>query len=439
MKRRTLAGPTAHLEGHGIHGAEPSRLRIVPGEAGSGLRFRRRDIDGSPLLGRADLVLDDSEGGRTTLRRGEARVQTVEHVCAAIWGMGLDDAVVEIEGVEPPAADGSALPFVQALQAAGIEETGEQRPRLRPATALTAEAGGASLVCLPSAEGLSLRYHLDYPGEPLARGVRELRLTPEVFEKEIAPARTFCPASQVEKFRAMGWGQGADTDNTLVLEGDSVRGNRLRFPDEPLRHKMLDVIGDLSFLGGELVAELRASRSGHAHNRMLLGSILESCRARNGGQAVLDVNEIRKLLSHRYPFLLVDRIIELEPGKRAVGIKNCTANEEFFQGHFPDVPIMPGVLQIEAMAQVGGILVTKSLPEDAMESKIAVLATLNKIKLRRAVVPGDQLVMEANLERLRGSFGQCQGRATVDGKPVAEVSVRFALVDSSALRNFSRS
>ena len=154
---------------------------------------------------------------------------------------------------------------------------------------------------------------------------------------------------------------------------------------------------------------------------------------------MLDVNEIRKLLPHRYPFLLVDRIIELEPGKRAVGIKNCTANEEFFQGHFPDVPIMPGVLQIEAMAQVGGILVTKSLPEDAMESKIAVLATLNKIKLRRAVVPGDQLVMEANLERLRGSFGQCQGRATVDGKPVAEVSVRFALVDSSALRNFSRS
>ncbi len=439
MKRRKLARPTEFLEGLGIHGGQPSRLRMLPGEAGSGLCFMRSDIEGSPILGRQDVIRDDSEGGRTTLRRGEARVQTVEHVCAAIWGMGLDDVLVEIEGIEPPAADGSALPYVEAIRAAGIEETDEQRPILRPATALAAAAGSASVACLPAREGLSLSYVLDYPGEPLAQGSRRIQLTPEVFEKEIAPARTFCPASQVERFRALGWGQGANTDNTLILEGESVRDNQLRFPDEPLRHKILDIVGDLSFMGGELIAEVRAMRSGHAHNRMLLDKILDVCKARNGGQAVLDVNEIRKLLPHRYPFLLVDRILELEPGKRAVGIKNCTANEEFFQGHFPDVPIMPGVLQIEAMAQVGGILVTKSLPEEAMESKIAVLATLNKIKLRRAVIPGDQLVMEATLERLRGNFGQCQGKATVDGKAVAEVSVRFALVDSSALRNFSRS
>jgi UDP-3-O-[3-hydroxymyristoyl] N-acetylglucosamine deacetylase / 3-hydroxyacyl-[acyl-carrier-protein] dehydratase len=439
LKRRTLTRPTEPLEGRGIHGGESSRLRILPAEAGSGLHFRRADLNDSPLLGRADLINDASEGGRTTLMRGEARVQTVEHVCSALWGMGLDDALVEIQGVEPPALDGSALPFVAALKAAGIEETDEERPLVRPATALESHAGAASVVCLPVQKGTLLRYLLDYPGEPLAQGYTSFELTPEVFEKEIAPARTFCPAAQVEKFQALGWGRGADTSNTLILEGESVRDNQLRFPDEPLRHKILDMIGDLAFTGGELVAEVRGSRSGHAQNRMLLGSILESCKARNGGQTVLDVNEIRKLLPHRYPFLLVDRILELEPGKRAVGIKNLTVNEHFFQGHFPDVPVMPGVLQIEAMAQVGGILVTKSLPDDAMETKIAVLASLDKVKLRRAVIPGDQMVMEVLLERLRGNFGQCKGRATVDGKAVAEVRVRFALVDASALRNFSRS
>jgi UDP-3-O-[3-hydroxymyristoyl] N-acetylglucosamine deacetylase/3-hydroxyacyl-[acyl-carrier-protein] dehydratase len=433
MKRRVLSGPTTWIEGHGIHGGESSRLRVVPGEPGSGLRFCRTDLDERPVLGRGDVVREASEGGRTTLRRGDALVQTVEHVSAAIWGTGLDDALVEIEGVEPPAVDGSALPFVEALREAGVAETGEERPGFRPAVALSAAAGGASLLCLPSANGLRLRYVLDYPGEPLARGTLEVELDPESFARELAPARTFCPAAQVEKFLALGWGKGADTTNTLILEGESVRDNQLRFADEPLRHKMLDVVGDLAFIGGELVADLRASRSGHALNRELLAKIVESCGARNGGRAVLDINEIRDLLPHRYPFLLVDRVLELDPPKRAVGIKNLTFNEPFFQGHFPGVPVMPGVLQIEALAQLGGILLKKSLPPDQMDAKIAVLASMEKIKLRRAVVPGDQLVMEVTLDRLRGSFGQCTGKATVEGKTVAEVCVRFAIVDATAL------
>jgi len=427
MKRRALAAPTPALEGRGIHSGEPSRLRVLPAPAGSGLRFRRADLPDRPALGREDLVTDASEGGRTTLRRGGTVIQTVEHVAAAVWGLGLDDALVEVEGAEPPAGDGSALPYVQALQAAGIEETDEERPALRPQTVLAASEGSASVASLPAATGLRLSYLLDYPGEPLAQGSLEVELTPESFAAELAPARTFCPAAQVEKFLAMGWGRGADATNTLVLEGAGVRDNQLRFADEPVRHKMLDLVGDLAFAGGELVAELRASRSGHRLNRRLLGKILALCEVRNGGQSVLDVNEIRKLLPHRYPFLLVDRVVEFEPGKRAVGIKNLSVNEPFFQGHFPEAPVMPGVLQIEALAQVGGILLQSAFGDEGVD-KIAVLASVDKAKLRRAVLPGDQLVMEVTLDRFRGSFGQIRGRATVDGQVAAEAIIRFAVV-----------
>jgi UDP-3-O-[3-hydroxymyristoyl] N-acetylglucosamine deacetylase/3-hydroxyacyl-[acyl-carrier-protein] dehydratase len=432
VKRKALAGPTRWVEGRGIHGGQPARLRVLPAARGAGLRFRRADLAGCPSLGGDDIVEEASEGGRTSLRRDAFLIQTVEHAAAAVWGLGLDDALVEVDGPEPPACDGSALPFVEVIREAGVVETSEERPVFRPASPLAVRDGGAALLCLPSAGGLRISYHLDYPGEPLAQGRLELNLDPDSFARELAPCRTFCPAAQVDHFLAMGWGKGADTENTLILEGNSVRDNRMRFADEPVRHKMLDVVGDLAFLGGELVADLRASRSGHRLNRSMLESIRRLCRNGNGGRAVLDVNEIRSLLPHRYPFLLVDRVLELEPGKRAVGMKNLTFNEPFFQGHFPRVPVMPGVLQVEAMAQLGGILLNRSM-KDHMVGKIAVLASIEKTKLRKAVVPGDQLVMEVHLDRFRGSFGQCSGKATVDGNPVSETVVRFAIVPAGEL------
>ena len=433
MKRRALRGPTGRIEGRGIHSGEPSALRILPAAPGAGLGFRRVDLPGSPLLGIADLQ-ESNEGGRTTLKRGEALVQTVEHVAAALWGSGLDDAEVEIEGIEPPAADGSALPFVEALEAAGIVETAGERPEFRVGAPLVAGSGKAAVVALPAGKaGLVLRYRLDYPGEPLAQGEREIELTPEAFKRELAPARTFCPANMVEKLRALGWGRGADTQNTLVLEGPRARDTELRFPDEPVRHKLLDMVGDLAFLGGALTAELRGTRSGHNLNRAILAKVRELCAIRNGGKTVYDVNQIRQFLPHRYPFLLVDRILECEPGVRAVGLKNLSVNEHFFQGHFPEVPVMPGVLQIEAMAQVGGILMASVAGTD-MKDKVAVLASIDKVKLRRAVVPGDQLVMETKLVRMRGSsFGEVEARATVDGKLAAEAQIRFAIVPRASL------
>jgi UDP-3-O-[3-hydroxymyristoyl] N-acetylglucosamine deacetylase/3-hydroxyacyl-[acyl-carrier-protein] dehydratase len=433
MKQRALRKPTEPIEGRGIHSGEPSRLRILPAPPGAGLRFRRPDLAGSPALGVEDLQPGD-EGGRSTLKRGAVLIQTVEHVAAAIWGMGIDDAEVEVAGPEPPAADGSAAPFVAALEAAGLAETDAERPAFRVASPLVAGAGNAVVVALPvEGQRLVLRYRLDYPGEPLAQGERGVELTPEVFKREIAPARTFCPANMVEKLRAMGWGKGATTQNTLVLEGHRVRETELRFPDEPVRHKLLDMVGDLAFLGGALFAELRGTRSGHNLNRAILGKVRELCAIRNGGKIVYDVNQIRNLLPHRYPFLLVDRILECEPGVRVVGLKNLTANEHFFQGHFPDVPVMPGVLQIEAMAQVGGILLS-SLPGTSMKDRVAVLASIDKVKLRRAVVPGDQLVMEVKLVRMRGtSFGEVEATATVEGKLVAEAQIRFAIVPRTSL------
>jgi UDP-3-O-[3-hydroxymyristoyl] N-acetylglucosamine deacetylase / 3-hydroxyacyl-[acyl-carrier-protein] dehydratase len=379
---------------------------------------------------------DASEGGRTTLCRGEARVQTVEHVAAAIWGLGIDDAIVEIEGLEPPAADGSALPFAEAILEAGIEVSDQPRKMLSPASAISISEEGGSITCLPCPGKTILSYHLDYPGEPLAQGSMSIELTPEVFMTEIAPARTFVPAAQVEACLAMGWGQGASTENTLILEGNKARDTELRFPDEPLRHKILDMVGDFSFAGGMLAAHIRSRKSGHMQNRSIIEAVIANCAIRNGGSFVLDAIEIRKLLPHRYPFLLVDRILELEPGKRALGLKNLTINEEFFQGHFPQAPIMPGVLQIEAMAQVGGILLKKTISEK-IDGKIAVLASVEKAKMRRGVLPGDQLLIEVTLDKIRSNFGQCSAKATVDGRTVSECTVRFAIVDPSALSGFS--
>jgi len=437
MKRRALKQPTEKLSGRGIHSGEPATLRILPAPMGAGLTFRRADLPGAPALGAADVYSGKlADGGRTMLVRGEASVQTVEHVAAAVWGLGLDDAEVELFGSEPPAMDGSARCFVEALQAAGIAERAEERPVYRLASPLTVEAGNASMVALPAAgERMVFSYRLDYPGEPLAQGRLATEITPAIFAREIAPARTFCPLAMVEKLRALGWGKGADTQNTLVLKGREVLENTLRFPDEPVRHKILDMVGDLAFLGGQLAAEISGCRSGHNLNRALLGKIRELCAARNpqiGGDMLFDVNKIREFLPHRYPFLLVDRILECEPGVRAVGYKNLTANEPFFQWHFPNAPVMPGVLQIEAMAQVGGILIASSGGE-AMRDKVAVLVSADKIKWRRAVVPGDQLVIETRLVRMRGSFGEAESTATVDGKLVAEGTIRFALVPRASL------
>ena len=270
-------------------------------------------------------------------------------------------------------------------------------------------------------------------GRPWRRGGarsprgRSLALTPEALAQEVAGARTFCLESEVEALRASGLGKGANYENTLVIGKQGVVQNTLRYEDECVRHKLLDLIGDLSLMGGRIDGYIVAVKSGHAANVALARRIAEAM----DGQAtrVLDIQGIQKILPHRYPFLLVDRILELEPLKRAVGVKNVTGNEAFFQGHFPGRPIMPGVLQLEAMAQVGGVLL---LSAGGNEDKLVVLLTIDEAKFRRNVVPGDQLVIETQSVRLKERTGQIQGRAFVDGQCVTEALMKFMVVDNPA-------
>jgi UDP-3-O-[3-hydroxymyristoyl] N-acetylglucosamine deacetylase/3-hydroxyacyl-[acyl-carrier-protein] dehydratase len=273
---------------------------------------------------------------------------------------------------------------------------------------------------------MTVEYVLDYGGPPLGSSRVSFAITPEVFLKEIAPARTFCLEAEARALQARGLGGGATYDNSLIIGPDGPIGNRYRFADEPARHKVLDLLGDLALLGAALVGNLRAVRSGHALNAKLVKELRRQMAENGNSDVKLDIREIMRILPHRYPFLLVDRVIEIQGYERAVGIKNCTMNEHFFQGHFPGRPMMPGVLQIEAMAQLAGVLLLRKLND---EKKLAVLAGIDGVRFRRSVVPGDQLVLEAVAVRVKTRTGQVKCKGTVDGKPVCEALITFVLVD----------
>ena len=438
MKQTTI-GSAVELSGIGLHTGQVRHVRLAPAPAGTGLVFRRTDVPEPVDLTGGDLVIEGL-GGRTMLRRGALAVQTVEHLAAAAFGLGIDNLLVEVDGDEMPGLDGSALGYVEAIRGAGVVPLERERRVLRCEAALTVEESakdgdfGASISVTPLERGrpLTVTYVLDYPGAPLAQGEGCFELTPETFAREIAPARTFCMASEVEALRAAGFGRGASHENTLVVDGDRAIENTLRFGDEPLRHKVLDLVGDMGLAGAAIEARVYARCSGHRLNRAILRKLQGDAEARTirteGEPMSLDVREIQEILPHRYPFLLVDRILDYTEGRRVVALKNVTANEPFFQGHFPGDPIMPGVLQIEAMAQAAGVLMMRELSSKD-RSKLAVLMGLDKVKLRRPVVPGDQLVLEADSLRLRGAVGAVRARARVGGQIVAQAEIRFAVVD----------
>jgi UDP-3-O-[3-hydroxymyristoyl] N-acetylglucosamine deacetylase/3-hydroxyacyl-[acyl-carrier-protein] dehydratase len=260
-------------------------------------------------------------------------------------------------------------------------------------------------------------------------GALQFDLTPEVFENEIARARTFCLASEVEALRAAGLGKGATRENTVVVgDGETV----LRMDHEPVRHKVLDLIGDLHLLGAELCAHVIATRSGHALNAELVRQLHDLMQAEESGGLVaresgMDIREVMRMLPHRYPFLLIDRVLEIEGFQRAVAIKNVTINEPYFQGHFPDAPLMPGVLQLEAMAQLAGVLLLRKMENTG---KLAVLWAIDKVKLRAPVQPGDQLRIEVETQRMKDQFSQVRGVGTVGGRTVCEAILTFTMVEA---------
>jgi UDP-3-O-[3-hydroxymyristoyl] N-acetylglucosamine deacetylase/3-hydroxyacyl-[acyl-carrier-protein] dehydratase len=423
-RQRTLAGPVT-LEGTGVHSGENARLTMRPADAGTGIRFRRVDLDGSPEIP-ADLehVVGTELG--TRLGAGEASVMTVEHVLAALAGQSVDNALLDLSGPEPPIRDGSFKDFVDAVVRTGVVELDVPARVLALKEPLTVCAeGGASYVAAP-AEGFRLSTTIQFTHPVIGRQYGSFEITPDSFARELAPARTFGFRADAEALLKRGLAQGASLENTLVLDDDGVLKQDLRFPDEFVRHKAGDVVGDLALLGARLRGHVVAERPSHKGNVELARALAERSR-RSNGAPIVDATKIMQYLPHRYPMLLVDRIVEFEPGKRIVGIKNVTINEPFFQGHFPGHPVMPGVLQIEAMAQVGGLLM---LEGEEAQGKLVYFMTLDNVKFRRPVTPGDQVVFEVEVLQIKKHTCRLRGTGTVDGHLVVEAEMMARIVEA---------
>lgn len=426
--QRTLR-TAVEFSGKGLHSGVTVNARALPAPQGTGIEFVRTDVPDEPPIPARIAYQVESER-RQKLTRGGAEVEVVEHLLATCHGLGLDNMTVEMDGAEMPGLDGSALTFVELFQKAGTVDQRAEANVYRLEQPVYVREGSATLVALPSENpALTLQYIASFEDPKVDGGSFQLEVNPQSFVSELAPARTFCLASEVEQLQQLGYGKGATRENTLIL-GDPQTSMRL--PHEPVRHKMLDLLGDLYLLGSELHAHVIATRSGHSTNAELVRRLVDLMQADETGGLIrrdsgLDVREIMKMLPHRYPFLLLDRVIEIDGYQRAVAIKNVSINEPFFGGHFPESPIMPGVLQLEALAQLAGVLLLRKLENTG---KLAVLWSIDKVKLRGAVVPGDQLRLEVETRRMKGKTGQVRGIGTVAGRVVCEAMLMFTLVDA---------
>jgi len=434
VRNQRTVQATVELRGAGLHTGSATTLRIGPAPADAGVVFVRTDLPGRPRIpADADRVVD--RGRRTALAEGTAEVHTVEHLLSACHGLGVDDLVVEMDGLEVPGLDGSALPFLEALRRAGPVEIPDAPRRellLQDAVGVTEPGTDAVLTALPRERGLLVSYTLDYgPTAPFRPQHAAAEVTADAYAREVAPARTFVLESEAKALQSMGLGKGATHENTLVVGPDGPVQNRLRFPDEYARHKVLDLVGDLFLLGADIRAHVAAVRTGHAGNALLVKRLAALVRRdqdlEEGRSRRLDIGEITRILPHRYPFLLVDRVLEIDGFRRAVGVKNVTINEQFFQGHWPGQPVMPGVLIVEAMAQLSGVLLMRKLENTG---RLAVLLSIDRVKLRRTVVPGDQLLLEVETLKLKARTGRVRGRATVEGETAAEARINFMLIDA---------
>jgi len=424
VPQQQTIGTEAILEGTGLHTGKTAHLRFRPAEPGTGIRFRRTDLEGQPEIpALLDHVSSTDRG--TSLALGEARVHTVEHLLAAVSALEIDNLVIEIDGPEIPIVDGSFRPFHEALQQAGVVTQGFPARLLVLKRPVQASAdGGASYTAVPD-RNFRISSTIEFNHPLIGRQFASFDVAPESFARELAPARTFGFMREAEQLYARGLAQGVTLENAIVLSDEGLASGELRYSDEFVRHKIGDIVGDLKLLGARVRAHIVADRPSHAGN-LALARELALADATAQGQPIVDIQRIMQHLPHRYPMLLVDRIIEFEAGKRIVGIKNVTINEPFFQGHYPGHPVMPGVLLVESMAQVGGLL----MMEEIMENKVIYFMTLDNIKFRRPVTPGDQLRFEVEVIALKKHTCRLRGTGSVDGQVVVEGEMMARIVDA---------
>ncbi|MFN9422547.1 bifunctional UDP-3-O-[3-hydroxymyristoyl] N-acetylglucosamine deacetylase/3-hydroxyacyl-ACP dehydratase [Gemmatimonas sp.] len=421
LGRRTI-GAEASVEGVGLHLGRPCRLVFRPAASGAGIVFHRADLPGSaPIPARVDMAVEAER--RTQLGEGEAALHTVEHVLAAVGGLAIDDLIIEMDGPEPPIMDGSATPFFEALTGAGLVLT-EGRPDWLVLRKSIRVVDGESVYEAHPCFGLSLDVSIDFPHPLIGAQRGTYMVTPATFREALSGARTFGFMHEVEALRAKGLIQGASTANAIVLDANGLVDTALRWPDEFVRHKALDCVGDLVLAGARVRARIDAHKPSHRGTVALVRALVQHATRE---PSVYTVEDILQVLPHRYPFLLVERILALEEGKRIVGLKNGTINEPFFQGHFPGHPIMPGVLIIEAMAQVGGMLLMRTIEDPS--SKVVYFLSLDNVKFRRPVKPGDQLRLELEVMQMRGTMCKMKGTAYVDGQVVTEADMAAMVRD----------
>jgi UDP-3-O-[3-hydroxymyristoyl] N-acetylglucosamine deacetylase/3-hydroxyacyl-[acyl-carrier-protein] dehydratase len=457
----TISKPIT-ISGIGLHKGNQVQMTFVPSFPNTGIRFIRKDLKDSPEIpALIDHVVDLSRG--TSLGIGDAIVHTVEHVLSAVYGLGIDNLIIELTANEPPVMDGSAKPFVDALLESELVESDVPKEYVEVEKTLTYhdEEKQIDIVTVPSSD-FRITYMVDYKNPALGTQYTSMYSLKEEYISEFASARTFCFLSEVEVLKEQGLIKGGNLDNAVVIvdrqiepsEFDRLKtlfnikhtkirlgkgildDRKLRFPNEPVRHKVLDLIGDLALLGMPIKGHVLAARAGHAAHvelvRMLRKMYLKHQITKKYQKGttegfVFDIRAIEKILPHRFPFLLVDRIMELVPAEKVVAIKNVTINEPFFQGHFPNHAIMPGVLIIEAMGQSGGVLLLNTV--DNPEDKVVYFTGLDKVKFRKPVLPGDQIRFTVEMVFFRRGICRMKGEAHVEGSLVAEAEMQAVIVD----------
>ena len=430
-KQRTLA-QSVSLTGSSLHTGGNVTLTLHPAPAGHGYKFCRKDLPDEPIVD-AKIEHVKMVERSTTLIEGNVKIHTVEHVLSALAGMGVDNALIDMDANEPPIGDGSALPYVELIQRAGIIELDAARSIFEPSEPINYESKEGSIMTL--FPGSTFRVSCTQVG-PHGRFTQylSLEITPEVYAKEIAPARTFVFYEDVKELMEKGLIKGGSLENALVVRGDSVLSKEpLRFADEFVRHKILDIIGDLALMGRRLHGHVIAVRPGHGPNTELARAVLKrhtellamAPRPVTSSGPVMDINEVMRVLPHRFPFLMVDRVIEFDGDTKATGVKSVTINEPYFQGHFPGHPVMPGVLQVEAMAQVASIIMMRKTENSG---KIGYFMSADEIKFRKPVFPGDTLFIHVELTRARKNMGRASCQCIVNGAVVSEGVLLFGLI-----------